>query len=47
MENLIRRAKQFLLAFGFVAALIGIIAGVDYITPHTCRVNEHNDDTPI
>ena len=20
---------------------------MDYINPHTCRVNEHNDDTPI
>ena len=33
MENLIRRAKLFFLTSGFLVALIGIIAGVDYITP--------------
>lgn len=32
MENLIRRAKLFFLTTGFLATLIGIIAGVDYIT---------------
>lgn len=47
MENLIERAKVFFLAFGFLAAVVGIIAGVTYITPKICRVNEHNDDTPI
>lgn len=32
MENLIERAKVFFLAFGFLAAVVGIIAGVTYIT---------------
>ena len=32
MENLIERAKVFFLVSGFLVAVIGVIAGVTYIT---------------